>query len=79
MREEGKPGDVTIEKRRVLRFMDAIAARAVQEGDIAIVPACEATGGQEMRATVLHLRLYSRSIQADLQTGDAKSNHVGGT
>lgn len=75
-REREDVGETTIEKRRVLTLLDPVAARAIQEGDTFIIPACIATGGVETRATIKRIRHYARTVQCDLETGDAQTQRV---
>ena len=75
-RERQDVGETTQEKRRVLTLLDPVAARAILEGDTFIVPACDATGGKETRATIKRIRHYSKTVQCDLETGDARTERV---
>ena len=69
-------GETLQEKRRVLTFLDPVTARAIREGNTAIVPPCVATGGKELRASVRRVKHFLRTVQCDLETGDAQTERV---
>ena len=72
-RNEAAPGTVTVQKVLVLSLPGA-PADAVQDGDIAYIPACTQTGGVALRARINKPRPYDDGIQCDLETGNQQTD-----